>query len=110
MGFSDAFRNIDEKIFNVLGDDILVTPKGGEEVSIKAPFYMVHNDEEMLNRIDETYPHLKDVKSVDLHLFKKGTLVKVLVDGVQRVFQYQTKNPNGANTWEIELRNEVKTW
>lgn len=104
--FSLMFEKLDTQIFKALGDVITVTPKGGESVTINAPFYLVHDDEELIDRVDGDYPHLKDVKAVDLHLFKLGTIVEY--NGNR--YSYQTKNPNGANTWEIELREEIKTW
>jgi len=103
---SFSFDFPDIEVFNALGDDIKVTPKDGESVMIKAPFYLVHMAEELDDRFDVDYPHLKDVMEKDLHLFKDGTVVEV--NGV--TYSYQNRHPNSATTFEIELRTLIETW
>lgn len=93
----------DEDVFGILGDELtVVSPTGGVEVVV-APFEVIDDSDELVNRVDANDPVIP-IMNKDAHLFVKGVIVKF--NGKE--YSYQTKNPYDANLYLVELRTKIK--
>ncbi len=103
MSFSLNFP--DDIVDTILGDDILVTKKGQDPVTIKAPLEKTFESEELADRISDDFAYL-DISHTHDSLFEKGTLVEF--NQIKYVF-YQ-KYPGKDTRVIVELKLEEESW
>ena len=81
--FSNMFAGLDDVLFDVLGDDIVIEHADGKRHKIHAMFDYSVEDEELSGSIGDTHPKLTEIKHESGVLFKDWETSTIIYNGIR---------------------------
>jgi len=97
FNINQIINRLDKFAHDVLGDTVTVELGDGTKCDILAMFEWRNEPDEMIDRVDDSFPILEEIKEKDKYLFKKWEDVTIHYKGAKySILHYTNKNDRNA--------------